>query len=332
MNDHILVVEDSSEIRMALQIALEGQGYRVSLAADGREGIRVFRELKPDLVLLDVRMPKLSGIDVCTLIRNESMTPVIMFSGVDERADVLLAIQRGANDYVLKDTGFRELIGRVSKHLRRHTAAILTTQSVKRRSGRVLPFDARAVGGGLKAGKQGRAAVAQGPVAGTRRQKPKADLTGLKVQTVHIEPEAEAPGVEGEPLEDLIVVAHSEADSLDEMARIAARTDFEVVKASTGQQALAVLATRNPKLVVFSNVLSDMSCFTLVEAVIEKPTGQVTGMVLAMSRRSPELMRRARYLGVHAMVFQPWNDGRLDVAIRSALAATRKARSKLVAA
>jgi DNA-binding response OmpR family regulator len=345
MNDRILIVEDSNEVRMALQIALEGQGYRVSAAADGREGMRIFRESKPDLVLLDIRLPKLSGIDVCTLIRNESSVPVIMFSGVDERADVLLAIQRGANDYVLKDSGFRELLGRVSKHLRRHTAALVTTQSVKRRGGRVVPFPAAKPAAGR--GKQkvatpvAAAALARAaaevtelsaPTAAAKRPKPPADLTGLKVQTVHIEPEAETPGTEGEPLEDLIIVAHSEAESLDELAKVAARTGYDVMKAATGQEAIAVLTRRRPKLVLLGNVLTDMSCFALVEAVAQHPMGELIGLVLAMGRRSPEMTRRARYLGVHATVFQPWNDGRLDVAIRSALAATRKARSRVAVA
>jgi PleD family two-component response regulator len=105
-----------------------------------------------------------------------------------------------------------------------------------------------------------------------------------------------------------------------------------VVKAATGQEAIAVLTRRRPKLVLLGNVLTDMNCFSLVEAVAQHPLGELIGIVLAMGRRSPEMTRRARYLGVHATVFQPWNDGRLDVAIRSALAATRKARSRVAVA
>ena len=117
MAPKILFVDDVPEFRQAVSIALEGNGYEVHTAEDGHDGIRKFRNLAPDLVLLDIRMPKMSGIDVCTLIRDTSDTPVIMFTAIEEKGDVIAAIQRGATDYVLKDTGVMELLRRVKHHL-----------------------------------------------------------------------------------------------------------------------------------------------------------------------------------------------------------------------
>lgn len=308
MTSSVLIVEDSADIRAGLQVALEGQGYRVSVAADGREGISMFRESQPDIALLDIRMPRLSGIDVCTLIRNESDVPVIMFSGVDEQADVLLALQRGASDYVLKDTGFRELLDRVAKHIRLRKADLLTTKTANRGAGRVVPFTAA---GGAK---------------------PVADVSGLNVQTVKIAAEASTGRLNGDLLEDLVIVAHSEPDALAQLSEIAGRTRFEVAQASTGREAVELLAQRTPKLLIVGNVLTDMNCLAVIQAVANHDHASLIGIVLAMGKRSPELVRKARYMGVQATVFQPWNDGRLDVAIRTALAATRTVRTRPKAA
>ena len=313
VTSNVLIVEDSADVRAGLQIALESQGYEVRAASDGREGINMFRESQPDIALLDIRMPRLSGIDVCTLIRNESDVPIIMFSGVNERADVLLALQRGADDYVLKDTGFRELLNRVSKHIKRRAADLLTIQPANRGAGRVVPFSP------AQAGK-------------SNSGKPKADLTGLNVQTVKIETDHLGARPGGEPLEKLVIVAHSEPESLAQLAEIAGRTGFEVVQASTGREAIEILADRRPKLVVLGSALTDMNCLNVIQAVSNHSEGDLMGIVLAMSKRSPELARRARYMGVQQTVFQPWNDGRLDIAIRSTLIATRKLPSRSDAA
>lgn len=301
MTGNVLIVEDSADVRAGLQFALESQGYKVKAAVDGREGINMFRESQPDIALLDIRMPRMSGIDVCTLIRNESDVPIIMFSGVDERADVLLALQRGADDYVLKDTGFRELLNRVSKHIKRRAANLLTTKPANRGAGRVVPFN---TGGSSAAGQP-------------------ADLSGLNVQTVAIESDPAVVGPGGEPMEKLVIVAHSEPGSLAKLSEIAARTRFEVAQANTGREAVVLLASRRPRLVLLGSELTDMNCLSVVQAVLNHQQGEQIATVLAMGKRSHELARKARYMGVQQTVFQPWDDGRLDVAIRSALAATK---------
>ncbi len=313
MKNTVLIVEDSPEVRAGLQIALEGQGYTVVSEGDGREGIKTFRETRPDIVLLDINMPRLSGIDVCTLIRNESDVPVIMFSGIDDGEDVALAIQRGANDYVLKDTGFKELLSRVAKHLRYRHAAMLTTQPSRSAGRTVVPFTPVASG-----------SAAVGKARRAQRRAERAGREPLQFEPVH--------AVIDGALENLAIVAHSDPDSLNELANIAGRTNFEIVKASSGEEAIDAIVARRPKLILLGGKFKDMSCTAVIKSATEHPMGEMFGVVLALGRRAPELVRRARYLGVNEVVYAPWNDGSLDIAIRSALTATRSARSALEAA
>lgn len=319
MTQNVLIVEDSADVRSGLQIALESQGYEVQTAVDGRDGIKQFRDWRPDIALLDIRMPRMSGIDVCTLIRHESDVPVIMFSGVNESDDVRLAIQRGATDYVLKDTGFRELLNRVSKHLSRRAADALMSPSASA-GGRVVPFSPSESGDDWADGTSNSPA-----------RKP-ADLTGLNVQTVKVDAPTPAAVDQGGMLENLVLVAHSEPEALGELTAAAKMLGFEIATASTGRETIEILATRRPKLLLLGNVLTDMNCIKVVEAVSNHPMGELMAVVMAFGSRLPELARRARYMGVHETIFRPWNDGRLDLALRTALASTRAARSKLEAA
>ncbi len=325
MTRNVLIVEDSPDVRSGLQIALESQGYRVEAAADGRDGIKLFREWKPDIALLDIKMPRMSGIDVCTLIRHESDVPVIMFSGVDESDDVKMAIQRGATDYVLKDTGFKELLSRVSKHLQRRAADVLLPPPVKpaARAGRVVAFSPQ---------QSATASQAQPDSRPQESTAAAADLNGLKVQTLKVDAPTPANIETSGVLENLVIVAHSEPSALDELVSVAGRTGFEVATASTGREAIELLAGRRPKLLVIGNTLTDMNCINVVQAVANHSLGELMAVVLALGRRSPELARRARYMGVQETVFRPWGEGRMELAIRSALAATRAARSRLEAA
>lgn len=325
MERTVLIVEDSAEVRSGLQIALESQGYRVQAAADGRDGIKLFREWQPDIALLDIRMPRMSGIDVCTLIRHESDVPVIMFSGLNESDDVQLALQRGATDYVLKDTGFRELLNRVSKHLQRRAVDVLLSPPVNgvKSTGNVVAFTPTT--------PAETAEVEPASEPDTPPRKP-ADLTGLTVQKLKVDAPTPASVDPDGALENLVIVAHSEPEALSELTVIAGQIGFEIATASTGRETIEILAARRPKLLLIGNVLTDMNCTAVVKAVSNHPLGEFIAIVMAFGSRLPELARRARYMGVQETIFRPWNDGRLDLAMRSALAATRVARSKLEAA
>ncbi|MBV7432982.1 response regulator transcription factor [Dermabacteraceae bacterium TAE3-ERU5] len=115
----ILIVEDESSFSDPLSYVLEKEGWQVSIAADGGEGLKRFQQDCPDLVLLDLMLPVMSGIDVCREIRKVSDTPVIMLTAKDDEFDKVLGLELGADDYVTKPYSSRELVARIKAVLRR---------------------------------------------------------------------------------------------------------------------------------------------------------------------------------------------------------------------
>ncbi len=123
MNEHILVVEDDPSILLALEDLLEGEGYRVSLAEDGEKGLQAFRKEIPDMVLLDIMMPRMSGYDLCREIRKtHPLLPLLMLTAKGEEVDKVLGLELGADDYMVKPFGTRELLARIRSALRRRRA------------------------------------------------------------------------------------------------------------------------------------------------------------------------------------------------------------------
>ena len=115
----VLVVEDDPNIRELLQLYLEKDGYAVTLAADGGQGLSKFRSIRPNLVLLDVMMPVMDGWEVCKAIRAESATPIIMLTAKGETDDKIMGLKAGADDYVTKPFEMKELLARIEAVLRR---------------------------------------------------------------------------------------------------------------------------------------------------------------------------------------------------------------------
>jgi two-component system response regulator RegX3 len=116
---HVLVVEDEESFIEALNIGLDREGFDVSVARDGQEALNVFSRETFDLVLLDLMLPKLSGLDVCRSIRNLSDVPIIIVSAKGEEVDMVLMLEIGADDYVTKPYRLRELVARMRAVLRR---------------------------------------------------------------------------------------------------------------------------------------------------------------------------------------------------------------------
>ena len=118
-SQRVLVVDDEPAFRDALEQALRKEGFMVHTAEDGEQAIALFDEIQPDLVLLDVMLPRMSGIDVCRHIRSVAETPVIMVSAKGEEIDAVVALEVGADDYVTKPYRLRELVARMRTVLRR---------------------------------------------------------------------------------------------------------------------------------------------------------------------------------------------------------------------
>jgi DNA-binding response OmpR family regulator len=118
----VLLVDDEPLIRETVAEAHEGDGLRVVTAADGREALLQAREAQPDLLLLDLMLPGLSGMEVCRILRRESNVPIIMLTARDSELDKVLGLELGADDYVTKPFSLRELQARVRAQLRRHAA------------------------------------------------------------------------------------------------------------------------------------------------------------------------------------------------------------------
>lgn len=123
MGHPILIVEDEKELAEILGAYLEVEGFSPLLARDGEEGLRMFYEKKPSLVLLDIMLPKLDGIHVCKKIREESEVPIIMISAKSGEMDKVIALGIGADDYVTKPFSPLELVARVKAQLRRYDRA-----------------------------------------------------------------------------------------------------------------------------------------------------------------------------------------------------------------
>ncbi|MBA2373942.1 MAG: response regulator transcription factor [Chloroflexi bacterium] len=120
----ILVVDDEPTLRETLVDALEADGFRVVAAADGREALTRFRAERPDLVLLDLMLPELSGIEVCRIIRAESGVPIVMLTAKDSELDKVVGLELGADDYVTKPFSLRELSARIRALFRRSEQAV----------------------------------------------------------------------------------------------------------------------------------------------------------------------------------------------------------------
>jgi two-component system, OmpR family, response regulator RegX3 len=115
----VLVVEDEESFVEALVVGLKREGFLVKVARDGVEGVAMFDQVRPDLVLLDVWLPRMSGIDVCRELRTRSRVPIIMVTAKSSEIDTVVGLEVGADDYVTKPYRLRELVARMRAVLRR---------------------------------------------------------------------------------------------------------------------------------------------------------------------------------------------------------------------
>ena len=121
-NEKILVVDDDVNICELLRLYLTKEGYQVTIANDGEEGLEKFNQVKPDMVLLDVMMPRMDGLEVCRRIRKLGNTPVMMLTAKGETFDKVLGLELGADDYMVKPFDAKEVVARIKAVLRRSSA------------------------------------------------------------------------------------------------------------------------------------------------------------------------------------------------------------------
>ncbi len=120
MRQRILVVDDDASLAEMLTIVLRGEGFDTAVIGDGTQALTAVRELRPDLVLLDLMLPGMNGIDVCRVLRADSGVPIVMLTAKTDTVDVVLGLESGADDYIMKPFKPKELVARMRARLRHH--------------------------------------------------------------------------------------------------------------------------------------------------------------------------------------------------------------------
>ncbi len=131
----ILVIEDERKIARFLQLELEHEGYEVQTAGDGRTGLELAKSWEPDLLILDLMLPELSGIEVCRRLRHDSDVPIIMLTAKDDVSDKVMGLDMGADDYMTKPFAIEELLARIRVALKKHRGTPSAEQSQTLRAG-----------------------------------------------------------------------------------------------------------------------------------------------------------------------------------------------------
>lgn len=130
--ESILIVEDEKDLVKLIRYNLEKEGYRVSAAHDGEAGLALFRKEKPDLIILDIMLPRVDGYEFCKIVRQDSKVPIIMLTAKTEEVDRVLGLELGADDYVTKPFSVRELSARIRAILRRLSSGAQESKAIAR--------------------------------------------------------------------------------------------------------------------------------------------------------------------------------------------------------
>ncbi|MDP9272939.1 MAG: response regulator transcription factor [Chloroflexota bacterium] len=147
MTANIMIVEDEPAVARGVQVALEREGYTVSVVPTGEEAVSRFSELAPELVVLDVRLPGIDGFEVCRQLRRETHAPILFLTARADEVDKVVGLEIGADDYLVKPFSVRELVSRIKALLRRAYGELADTQTgrVLRRGELVIDLERRRV-------------------------------------------------------------------------------------------------------------------------------------------------------------------------------------------
>jgi DNA-binding response OmpR family regulator len=147
MAANIMIVEDEPAVARGVQVALEREGYAVSVVPTGEEAIARFSELAPELVVLDVRLPGMDGFEVCRQLRRETHAPILFLTARADEVDKVVGLEIGADDYLVKPFSVRELVSRIKALLRRAYGELADTQTgrILRRGELVIDLERRRV-------------------------------------------------------------------------------------------------------------------------------------------------------------------------------------------
>jgi DNA-binding response OmpR family regulator len=147
MAANIMIVEDEPAVARGVQVALEREGYTVSVVPTGEEAVSRFSELAPELVVLDVRLPGIDGFEVCRQLRRETHAPILFLTARADEVDKVVGLEIGADDYLVKPFSVRELVSRIKALLRRAYGELADTQTgrVLRRGELVIDLERRRV-------------------------------------------------------------------------------------------------------------------------------------------------------------------------------------------
>lgn len=126
----VLVVDDDAALSEMLGIVLRGEGFEPVFCADGAQAVQAFRDSRPDIVLLDLMLPGMDGIDICRAIRQDSGVPIVMLTARGDTVDVVVGLEAGADDYIVKPFKPKELVARIRARVRRHDDSASSTLAI----------------------------------------------------------------------------------------------------------------------------------------------------------------------------------------------------------
>jgi DNA-binding response OmpR family regulator len=310
MIKRILVVEDSFEIRIGLEMAFKGEGFDVRSVPDAERGLLAFKQFAPDLALLDLRLPGMSGVELCRRIREVSHIPIVIFSAIEEWGEKVQAFEAGADDYVVKGTSIDELMARVQAHLR-----------WERRMKPVQPEEA---------GDEGLAMVSSPDHAGPEEHgklhagvpphvTPK--LSGLAPRKavrkgkLLVRPEARPPKVDIAERQG-VVVLDPDPEARDKLARTLERLGHRVIQVTTAEQALRTVGKYLPWLVFCELKLTDMDGFKVLQVLSRHPRTQDVAVIVVSNNGRPSARMKAQEYGALDYITKPWQEHEIELRLR----------------